>query len=1154
MPSHRSDSSINYFELAEDGDVFFDPATGQLEFEASGESVAMREVARCPHCRSDGASIRTMRLLDALVLPVVAETLINSLPLMSEPESRWLPSGGRRLLAFSDSRARAARLGPLLTRSHEIQMGRALIGSELANATGDASLLRLRQRKISRTKDDLSAEDLSPNERAELEADLRIQTSELLSIAQGITVEQLEERMGQNPVLKEFYARDGAIGHKAAEWTQATWELNATRMRRSVPAITARELAVPNWGRFTLESCGLAEIVYPGVESLRPPPGLAFTSSLSASLSEIWPDLVSGLLDIVRKDRGISLGSPDRDRFEYATPLGKWAALRARANSSLISFAGVMLESRSRRPMLVRTLLERLNAPLDDDQLTGRILETVFHQLTGLNSGAFASWIETDDRDTGSGAAVAFRLKLAGLRVRRPLNLFRCAVSGELWPRSIGGLSAIPGDGNCDLHPISHELADSDSRFARVRSELRDLQIFRRGIWSDEHSAQLKAGENRRLQHLFAKGARNVLSATTTLEVGIDIGGLSAVLLGNVPPSRSNYQQRGGRAGRRADGSSLICTYARNQPFDQAVFTHFDLFYGKPLRRPKVRLDRERFGRKHSHALLLGEFFRQIYPSQQRTGTMTAYNYMGWLCNEPRVPRQVADQARIVDLQMPERATLNEDHDWYVIGDPPHKQFEHFLANLTSTPNNFVARMERMLTDTPLSLKSHEVIEEARLSFRSACATWKEEYSALCSAWTSAIALDRKNSVLNAIHYQAGSLWRTETITALAQMRFLPRYGFPINVQALTVQSEGRDEPVQFQRGSMLALSEYVPGSVLLGGARSYASHGVLSFWSETGERNFGFRKYLYSCVNGHRWTELQPLESDTCRDCAGQLARSKIELLLPRFGYSTAIWDPPTWETEQERIGVTQVLASAFLAGAPSRSDVPFGGLEGATAELYENADLLATNGGRNECGFALCTKCGFADSMVSAGDDLPVSEGTPFEEHLPINLSTRRTCWKPGELSVMRHLHFAAEHNTDVLQFDLQNSAALRSTPLAVTFAHALHLAAAELLEVDAREISLSTEELLQQTSWKFQMYDSDAGGSGHVAELLDRHMELMAILKRILKRDETHNRTCDTACLRCLLTSNSETAFNRGLLQRSLLLTTLDSILPDSAASLE
>jgi DEAD/DEAH box helicase domain-containing protein len=908
-----------------------------------------------------------------------------------------------------------------------------------------------------------------------------------------------------------------------------------------VPAILSRELAVPAWQRFSLESAGLVEIVYPGIGDWMPPVGLGFTPAIADGLKEQWPILIAALLDIVRRDRAVTLGSSDRDYGEYSTPLGKWMSLRTRSDTSLISFAGSVQGSRSRRPALVTKLLERLGCGPRIDELTSQVLEAIFQQLVNAGQQDKLPWLEVGDRQSRDGISRAFRLKFDGLRVRRPFTLYRCEVTGEIWPRSLLGLSTTSTDGRSDLKPITHAEADQDPRFTRTRQEIRSSEIFRMGIWADEHSAQLEPKENRRLQDLFSKGARNILSATTTLEVGIDIGGLSAVLLGNVPPSRANYQQRGGRAGRRADGSSLVCTFAPNRPFDQAVFNHFSHFFSKQLRKPLVRLGRERFGRKHAHSFLLGEFFRRIYPAGTTVTTMNAFNQVGWLCGERQIPRQVPDQPRVEQLMSPTAFVLDESAPWWVHGDAPFLQFDHFLDYLLGGSNAVKIQLEALLEDTPLSGAVEGVITDARSSFQRACAAWSTDYCSLVSAWQAGIDSAVPNSTLNAIHYQAKTLWQTTTISSLAERRFLPRYGFPLDVQVLTSLTEGREEPVRFQRGSLLALSEYVPGSVLLGGGRSYTSRGILNFWSSSGDKSFGLRKFQYACQSGHRWTELQPLQGDRCPTCNAFLQSSGRELLMPTFGYSTALWDPPTWEGEQERIGITQVLASGFLTKGTGPTVSDFAGVVGLTAAPHENAELLATNSGEFDAGFAICTKCGFADSMRSGSDDLPRSgEGVDFDQHLPLRARRNsKRCWLKGEEPVLRHQHLAAQHNTDLLELDLEEVPGLRTRVMAITFAHALHLAAAELLEVDGREISLSVHEIVEQASWKIQLYDSEAGGSGHILELVERHQELMTVLKLVLFRNVQHNAICSNACIQCLLTQGSQGAYEAGLLDRHALL---------------
>jgi ATP-dependent helicase YprA (DUF1998 family) len=102
----------------------------------------------------------------------------------------------------------------------------------------------------------------------------------------------------------------------------------------------------------------------------------------------------------------------------------------------------------------------------------------------------------------------------------------------------------------------------------------------------------------------------DLLSVTTTMEAGVDIGGLRAVMMSNMPPMRFNYQQRVGRAGRRRDPLAVALTMCRsNRTHDDYYFGRPDRITGDPPPAPYLDLDRRQILKRMYNKELLRRAF-----------------------------------------------------------------------------------------------------------------------------------------------------------------------------------------------------------------------------------------------------------------------------------------------------------------------------------------------------------------------------------------------------------------------------------------------------------------------------------------------------------------------------------------------------------------
>lgn len=126
----------------------------------------------------------------------------------------------------------------------------------------------------------------------------------------------------------------------------------------------------------------------------------------------------------------------------------------------------------------------------------------------------------------------------------------------------------------------------------------------------------------------------DLLSVTTTLEVGVDIGSLQSVLLADMPPQRFNYQQRVGRAGRRGQPFSFVLTFCRNRSHDGFYFEHPMKITGDPSPTPFLAMSGDDDNYDIPKRIIAKELLRQFFRSQDVEETKNINGEFGIIINE----------------------------------------------------------------------------------------------------------------------------------------------------------------------------------------------------------------------------------------------------------------------------------------------------------------------------------------------------------------------------------------------------------------------------------------------------------------------------------------------------------------------------------------
>lgn len=900
------------------------------------------------------------------------------------------------------------------------------------------------------------------------------------------SLNNISASLAERPILKFGLTDENGDNPKAGD---------VDEFEKLIRARVFRDFATPGGSRQSLEDLGLVEIDYSGMRYEEISEALDLPQDLGKSL-------VRWVIDSMRLNRAIDMPKGITQVSDFT-----WGHYnqtdRAYILEGVDDDARFKLLSRRNEKFYLNRYVEVLRDKLKLAQWESVIIR-LWEQLIDDDYGILKPIKEGELPMVINHRRITARLRDVG----KPI--FKCDKCGKVSCYSVGDI--------CTQWRCSGRMASLDSQAWLGEMAQNHYHFLYNGggcfpsALVREHTAAISSGLREDIEKAFKARKLNILSSSTTMEVGIDLGDLEGVFLRNAPPDISNYQQRAGRAGRRAQAAPVAITYARNRRYDQDVFDHASEFLNKNPKTPSVHLANPRLFQRHQFSILVSHFLasRGLRETGLQIGQMFG------------LPKFVANGSDLVPEDLTSSIVFTKERE------------KQFINNLTAWMESPVSEVARNLAGDLLRCLADELPESEREVLERVDSTLVSNFISAIDQLVQTFGnrylhyMDAAEK-LRANHQPARAAgmendakrWANSPIVNfLSKYGIIPSYSFPIDNIELQVMDGtfrrggfgGNSANIELNRDAKMGIREYAPGAEVVANGRVWTSAGI-AYQPRQFMPTFAY-KTCSSClhIESHEDRSLIP---DNCSSCAQPL-QGDVNYHKEPKGFITSAHEPHGKEPGFRRNLAPPSTESQLIGNAP---DYRFEGTDLLKAQWVcqsaQEGRMIIINKGKGR-GFRSC-KCGWAYAVPNSGT-------MNTEHHNPY------TGIKCTQAPDNFQFHLSHTFHTDVLQIRVETDVPMpRDMPataapeevekaregVARSIAESLRLAACRLLELP--EMELASSYRWKSNGIEIILYDAVSGGAGYCKKV--HELQLSKLL--LVAKDEivTCSGNCSRSCSKCL-----------------------------------